>query len=242
MSNNYLERQYTISVSNVNAEFDITLKHVFELLQDIATEHADMLGFGWNALHNEGKVFVLSKMCVEFCGKIALNDTITLATWPVLPNRFFCDREFVGKDANGNVVLKATSRWCLLDLKQRNIINPSNIEHLYGGPYLEQTSGASAASEKLIADSSYTHCYDKTIRWSDLDMNKHVNNTNYPLYAMDCADSDNAFRPIKRVEVQYHSEAHCGDVLSLYSNQSDGCLRVVGKIADKVCFTAKIIF
>lgn len=242
MKVNYLERQYDITVSHVNAEFTVTKKHIFEMLQDIATDHADMLGFGWHALNSEGKVFVLSKMCVELDGEIRLGDCLTVTTWPTKPNRFFADREFVACNQDGQTVLRATSRWCLLDLNKRSIINPDSISHLYDGPYKEENSSVSAVSEKLNVDQSYTHNYDKVIRWSDLDMNKHVNNTNYPLYAMDCASEDLAFCAVKRIELQYHSEAHYGDVLSMYSKEVDKRLMVVGKIGDKVCFTAKISF
>lgn len=237
---NSLTKTYNIEISNVDANFNVTPKYIMEMLQDIATDHANLLGFGWHALRRENKVWVISK--IKFQHNIAPNtEKLKLTTWPLVPSRFFAQREFVGRDEQDNIVLRASSLWCLLDLETRRIINPHSIDHLYSGPYLEETSWLDGKWEKLAIDDSYSHCYTRTIRWTDLDMNRHVNNTNYTLYAMDCIDDVNFNKSVSAMEVTFHNECHLGDNVEIFANKSDG-LRCVGVMGDKVCFTAKVVF
>ena len=43
---NSLTKTYNIEISNVDANFNVTPKYIMEMLQDIATDHANLLGFG----------------------------------------------------------------------------------------------------------------------------------------------------------------------------------------------------
>lgn len=242
MINSVLTKHCDIAVSNVNANFRVTLKHVFELLQDIATEQADILGFGWTAMRDVNKVWVLSKMCVDFDRHIGLGESIQLSTWPTQPNRFFANREFVAKDKEGNRVFGAISKWCLVDLTTHSITNPNFVQPMFLGEYQPSACAVSDNVEKLVFDETYTHQYDKVVRWSDLDMNLHVNNTNYLNYAKDCASQNLVESNVKRVEVVYHCEAKIGDTLSIYSKEQDNVLKVIGKIQDKMCFTVSVVF
>ncbi len=237
---NSLTKTYHIEISNVDANFNVTPKYIMEMLQDIATDHANILGFGWNDLRKESKVWVLSKIKVESSIE---KDTsvINLTTWPLQPNRFFAGRDFIGTDGNGNVVLRATSIWSLLDIQSRKMLNPHDIDHLYGGPYLEKNAGVEAKWEKLTADESYGCRYVKNVRWTDLDINRHVNNTNYTQWAMDCIDSPDFNGKIRQMEVTFHSECLMGDEIKIMCNNGKS-LRCVGIKDGKTCFTAKFDF
>lgn len=242
MNISVMDKSSQITVSNVNTRFCVTLKHVFELLQDIATEHATQLGFGWEVMNSQGKVWVLSKMCVDFYQSVQLYDTINLTTYPTVPSKFFAGREFIAHNSKGEKVFGANSRWCLLDVVSRKILNPNSIEDVFMGQYQPSANAVSDNTDRLTLDDSYTLCYDKVVRISDLDMNNHVNNTNYVNYAKDCFTADMIDKQLKRVEVVYHSEAKLNDTIHIFSKVCQDSLCVIGKVQDKICFTTKMFF
>lgn len=76
----------------------------------------------------------------------------------------------------------------------------------------------------------------KTVRRSDLDLNGHVNNTNYATYASDVLSPE---EEILSMEIVFHKELKLGDTLTVYAKRQDNFVTVVGRRED-TCFSAVI--
>ena len=60
-----------------------------------------------------------------------------------------------------------------------------------------------------------------TIRYTDTDINGHMNNTNYPDMLFNALPNPEN-KVIKSIAISYQNEARCGDYLKLYMGKIDG--------------------
>ncbi len=239
MKSKLLSKNYQITTSNVDANNVATSKFLLQTFQDVAVLHANHLGFGWDVLNAEKKLWIVSKMSVVVHFPAMLGDEVVVTTWPSQPNKFFADRHFQVRRSDGTLLVEAISRWCIIDFDTRKMSNPAMVsQKYYQGEYLSDVTGATFSSKKVVVDDTFVLAYQRQVRWTDLDLNRHVNNTNYVDYALDCLDEsalDDSYTAA--FELTYHNECHFGEKLQLFSNVADGNHKVVGQKDNAVCFT-----
>ena len=108
----------------------------------------------------------------------------------------------------------------------------------YDGEYLEQVSGATFTAKKVVLDDTFGLSYTKQVRWTDLDLNQHVNNTNYVDFALDSLPYEDLLgKYASKFELTYHGECRHGDEVQVYSSQTNGEHVVVGQKNGATCFT-----
>lgn len=231
---------YTMDCKLYESNFDtsgvLSLHRVMEFLQDAAGEHAKQLGFGWDNLNVTSCLWVLSKIKIRF--EKALTKQVKgfkLYTWPLAPARFFAERCFVATDETGNRLFAATSIWLVIDRETRKIVSADKLKNIYKCDFDDARCDVAPDFERIRRDGSYVHCYDKTVRRSDLDVNGHVNNTNYVNYALD------VLVPSERVteaDIVYQKELMLGDTAQIWCKREGDNVYVVGERSE-TCFTVK---
>ena len=157
----------------------------------------------------------------------------TLYTWPLRPARFFAERCFAGVKED-RTLFSATSLWTVIDRNTRRIVSADKLNSIYRCDFDDAHCDVTADFVRLRRDESYVQCYTKTVRRSDLDVNGHVNNTNYVNYALD------VLQPGERVteaEIVFQKELLFGDTVTVYAKRESGKVYVIGE-RDETCFTA----
>lgn len=225
-----LEKTITVETGIEKADFlsNITAKYIMEILQKIATEHADEHNFGYKTLFPQGLAWVLNKIKLEFNRPIKVGEKISLTTWPLAPKHFSADRDFLAVDQNQEVIFKATSVWSLIDLNKRTLCSTDVIKNL-NVSYHDKRAFERADFNRFKLDDSFINSYTKTIKISDLDVNNHVNNTNYLSYALDCLDIESYSKHIKCVEIRFSEELLFGDKIDLLYKKENQNHYVIGK-------------
>ncbi len=225
-----LEKELIVEMSLDKADFGrkITAKFIMEILQKVATEHADEHDFGYKVLSVQNKAWVLNKIKLEFNRSIAVGEKITFKTWPLAPKHYTADRDYEAYDQSGEKIFKATSVWNLIDLEKRCLCSTDCIKDLKVS-YHEKRAFERAEFSRFKLDETFNLEYSKTIRISDLDVNNHVNNTNYLTYALDCLTTENYLKGIKVVEIRYSEELRINDALDLYYKNQENKHYIVGK-------------
>jgi acyl-ACP thioesterase len=119
-------------------------------------------------------------------GKIAAypewNDQIRISTWPSGARQFFVLRDFELTDTDNRPFAKALSAWLVIDLQRRR---PIRIE-----PFLarlkpiEGRHTIDGGLAKLPPIKYHTHETRFGVRFSDLDINQHVNNVKFVEWVM----------------------------------------------------------
>lgn len=223
------------------SDFDVTacvkLHRVMELMQDLATTHADNLGCGWDDMDKHGLFWILSKVKIEFYKPVTRHSRrFTLYTWPQPSNRLFIERRFSAVDGSGEELFSASTIWMILNRDNRVFASQQSIGEMYRCDFDTAPCTCSATFARIRRDESYTLAYQRQIRRTDLDINRHVNNTNYINYALDVLDENEL---VTAAEIVYHKELTLGDVISVYVKREGNKVYVTGE-RDVTCFTVKL--
>ena len=89
----FLCRDVHLQESDFDANSQLRHSHTLQFMQNLATDHAEMLGFGWHTMNDNGLLWVLGKIKVKYFKSITKPiKCFKLYTWPIAPSKFFADR------------------------------------------------------------------------------------------------------------------------------------------------------
>lgn len=93
----------------------IKISSVFNLLQDIASVHADKLRLGYKDLNDLDLSWVLSWAKLQMEHYPGLVDSVVIKTWPKCKNKLYSIRDYSARSEDGGVLFNATSTWLPLN-------------------------------------------------------------------------------------------------------------------------------
>ena len=192
-----------------------TLPMIGGFMLQAATKHAEERGFGYSAMTSQQRVWVLSRIAIEVF-EYPKNDTVmVLKTWVASVNRLFTERHFSFEDEQGREIGFAKSLWASIDLVTRK---PTNVLELEGlSDYITEKENPIEGMTKIPAlKDDYEIATDFVVKYSDVDINKHLNSMKYIEHFVDVFDID-MFREkeIRRIEINYISEGRYGIKLDI---------------------------
>ena len=146
-------------------------------------------------------------------------DVLTVESWPMPTTRSAFPRATAAYDQNGQPLFRCIRRWVLMDMDTRAMVLPGK-----SGIALEGTiRGIELATPSSILPKAAGSSKERTVGYTDLDRNGHVNNTRY----LDCVDdllSSEFHREHTATELSvcYFSEAKEGQLMQLDHQLLDG--------------------
>jgi medium-chain acyl-[acyl-carrier-protein] hydrolase len=210
------EDEYAISFYEVDTKNETFLPVLWSFMQETAWHHAEHLRLGYSDLMEHQYFWVLSRLSIQMEEYPRWGDRIKVKTWLTGTGRLFALRQFSIADFKGKVIGTAKSAWLVLDLKSRKPqkIEPvfKHIEHLFDGlPPAEEPPKISGPAHPKT-EKSYT------VRYSDIDMHHHVNNTKYLEWILDSYPIEmNQAHQIHSFEINFLGESSHGDEISIYT-------------------------
>ena len=195
--------------------------------QEAAEAHAVLYGCGYHHLITQNIVWVLSRMQMNIRRMPELLEPVRLETWHKRVERIFALRDFILYDAQDIPILWATSCWLLMDIESRKMLR---VEHIL--PHLAQVNipkeAIQTVPDKLTAPEGLALHHIHTVRFSDLDLNNHVNNTKYVEWALDCLSLEElSSRYISSFQINFNLEARYHDPVELFYAQTEHSSRYV---------------
>lgn len=233
----FLKRRFELFESDFDVDGNIKLNRFMQLMQNAATEHADKLGFGWDNLNSLGVLWVLSKVKIVFCSAITKDVAfVDVVTWPKSPDKFFANRLFEVYDDGGNHVASVLSVWAVIDKNARKFVSADKLADIYKADFDDAEIDVSPAFCRVRGGDDFVLAYSTAVRRSMLDINKHVNNTNYITFAYDATDG----RYPAEVEIVYHKEV-VGGAVDVYVKHDSAANAddIVGYSDGALCFTVR---
>lgn len=214
--------QDQLSVRSYDADQAGRLKpsSLFNYFQEAAWRHAEMLGFGYAALLEHDLFWVISRIQLEWADELRWGDEITVETWPKGVTKLFALRDFIVRRADGTEAVRATSAWLTLDLESKRPRRPENI--MDGSVMLEDDHAIEQFPGKIAMPTDLYHAASRVARYSDLDVNRHVNNARYVDWLFDALPPrpDMAV-PFTRMNVQFTGEARWNEELEVLTEVHD---------------------
>jgi acyl-ACP thioesterase len=168
---------FTVRVFETSANGTLAIRSLCDFLQEAAGNHARVLGVSVEDLLQRRLTWVLSRLRMQIHRLPVNGEPVTVRTWPSGIDRLFALRDFAVCDAQGRTIVSAVSAWLILDTRSRR---PVRIQGIFDPP---DTSGVPRAFEADLEKPP--ECMPPeventiSVRWSDLDVNQHVNNSRY---------------------------------------------------------------
>ena len=201
----------------VDATNTATLPAICQFFQEVASNHADELGFGRTMLIENQRAWMLSRLLVRMDRYPQVGDELVLKTWPSGTDRLLYVRDFQVESTGGEVLGAGVSGWVLMNMESRRPVHPRSGELDYdysetGPRALPDNPGKLGPCEAGIERVSHQ------VRYNDLDMNNHVNNIKYLEWLMESMDPD--FRRTHvptELEINFLAEALYGHRVTVFT-------------------------
>lgn len=236
---NIYEDIITLRTCDFDRYLRITASSVLDLFQEVAGAHAESLGIGFKATLEKNLLWVLTKVKFEIIKQPQIHTKVRVVTWPLTPSKITLRREYEVYSEDGELLIIGSSEWVFMHSELRRIMPAKDVYPDI--PLLEKMTFEEKFSKVKMPDVK-TKDYHLIPRFSDIDMNSHVNNTKYASFVLD------AFNPeekdeIKAVQIDYHREVKCGNRLLISYCLQEKELYAKGESSDsEVMFNCKIIF
>ncbi len=231
---NKLTEEIQFSYSYRDAYNNPFPSHILELFQDIGSDHADKLGVGYNEMVKKNIIWVITKNRYHIYQDMPY-DNLTLTTWPLQKGALSFDREYVIKDLNSNVIVKGTSKWCLVDINTRKLLLSKVIDYIGIEDFCTEVNFEDPY-ENLMEfehnEENYLKSFD--VNFSLLDHNFHLNNTHYASFIL---DSIKNIKGKKIIDLQINYLAECkfnDEIKTFYKEVDENTLMIEGIRQDDV--------
>ena len=214
--------RYDFVVEPFHADFTgkLTLCVLGNHLLNCAGFHAADRGFGIATLNEDHYTWVLSRIAIEMFDMPEAYSKFSIETWVENVYRLFTDRDFAILNAEGKPVGYARSVWAMISIETRK---PADLLSLHGGSITDYVCNKDCPIDKagrVKVGADVLPAAEVTARYSDIDINGHVNSIKYIEHILDLFPlSMYKDRMLKRFEVAYVAESYFGDVLTLYKEQ-----------------------
>lgn len=212
-----IEKIYPVSMSEVDMSGAVKPACLLNYMQDLAAKSIAHIGyqFSIDGLLEKGLGWFLIRYRIEFDEYPIGVKNVLVQTESRGVNRLTAYRDFECFDADtNNRLLRATSSWYIVDLKSKSLVN------------IAQEFPEFISFEKREDDLSLNKLrpFDNPdsekvfhVRYDDLDMNGHVNNTVYITWALESLDFDfRSSHKLKNLDIYFKQEVRYGeDIVSI---------------------------
>lgn len=230
--------KYCTKVTLYNSYFDLndrlTIKSILNIFQDVASIHAEFIGVGYEEMLRKNLYWVLSRIKLDIIRMPKINETVIVETWPHIKGRIDFDRDMKILSETGEVLIIATSKWCVIDTINRTLQRTDNINYI--GEYCDDVNYEGRFNKIIVPDNNKIEKFNHIVKFSDLDHNKHMNNTNYANLIVDAIDN----KCINHFEINYLNECKLNDIISISALKKEEGEYVVGAVNDQIAFVAYV--
>ncbi|MBO7251542.1 MAG: hypothetical protein J6V25_02825 [Oscillospiraceae bacterium] len=172
--------------------------------QQIAGQHCLKLSVDYDTLAKQRLFWAVTRHKVQITRLPVRGETIRIETWPMPTTRVAYPRSMVAYDQQGKELFRSISIWVLMDLDKRSMVLPGKSGITVDGTLL----GNELAVPGGLSAKNLTNSRSRTVCFTDLDRNGHMNNTRYLDWISDLLPSAfHAEHSIREFTVCYLSEA-----------------------------------
>jgi medium-chain acyl-[acyl-carrier-protein] hydrolase len=179
--------------------------YYFLLMQEVAGYHAYKNNLSIPHLLENKKTWVVTRTKMTIFDYAKWPSTIKVETWPQKPWQFYFPRVCRAFNSNDELLFESLSHWVVVDISNNRPVKPENFDYMKEpqsepaiiNPDLGRRIQFKAEGEKVTK-------YKPEIRYSDTDLNMHINNVTYLQWILDSFPFD--FRDqhqLQEVDITY---------------------------------------
>ena len=180
------KKEYLVSNNDVDSRFQLKVPAIFRYFQDVALLATETAKVDSVSLSKRNIDWVITRMAVEIKRLPKCNETIYVHTYPGKDMAMLYPRYFFITDKDDNVIIRSSSIWALIDNNTRKVIVDRDVISKLPE---EKCENQLPLPEKISIPEETNFLENRTIHYSDLDFNSHMNNVRYVEILMDTKDS-----------------------------------------------------
>ena len=192
---------------------------------EAAGKHALHYGVSIEELNEKNLTWVLSRLHVQVEAYPEWGDEVLVETWPSGLEGLFATREFfflgvADDDGERPILGRGTSAWLIVDLARKRPIRITSL--LSGVTPPDRPRALNDAFAKLKPPPEADHEQRFRVRYSDLDVNRHVNNVRYAEWAVESVPEAVLHTcRLQALELQFRAEATFGDTVIVETRRGE---------------------
>lgn len=198
--------------------------HLGNAMLNAADYHSSDRGYGVAELNKSHKTWVLSRLVIELEEAPVAYDKLSIETWVESAMRYFTSRNFAVSNADsGKVYGYGRSIWAMIDTDTRQPADLLSVKDGLIEKYVDTDKSCPIDKvSRVVVSHEAPFVREFVARYSDVDINGHINSVKYIEHILDLFDID-YYRShlLQRLEIAYVAEAHEGDTLRLYMEQKE---------------------
>ncbi len=209
---------YRINTHDCDPDGVVRASLVLRYMQETANLQMQNLGPSNEELRRNGMAFLLSRINMSLYHPLFAHDLITVTSWAVESRGVSFNRCYQIR-REGEVIAEAASVWGLIGIEDRRLIRVEDVKLGFGTDEALELDAPKRVH--IPRELNLSLVGERPIVYSDLDVNRHMNNTNYPDMLCDFIPDMEGKRVI-RLGITFAAEAKKGEVLKVYMTESDG--------------------
>ncbi len=214
----FYSKTYEVGSNLIDQNFDMRLPLLLGYMQEVAEQHSASLNIAWEDLQKKNCFWTLYRIGLQIEEMPHWHDEITITTWANPSDNLIQPRAFEIKNQQ-KTLIRATTLWTVLDTR---LFKPQKVYEIIGSdlPTHRIENGFPSINLKIpkIFTNQLTPKCHREVLFSDIDTNKHVNNTRYVCWLLDSYPIDflNA-NTLQSIIINYTMQAHIGDLYEIYT-------------------------
>ena len=204
----FYAKKYPICYHEMDFNRALKPSALMNFLQDMATENAEMLGFGPSFVFPRNYAWFLIKYRMEFDEYPSVLDDLVIKTEARGISKIIASRDFEICTPDNKRLGRVASNWMMIDLSNKSILPLTKVVDFMAA---FQKRESDLQFEKISALSKVD--FEKTfeIRFDDIDVNQHVNNANYIVWAFEALPYEfKSTHRLKTLDIVYKKEIAYG--------------------------------
>ncbi len=200
----YYSDKYTVTSHNVDVNNNLRPTMLAQFMQETANHHMRDRKPSYYDLFAVGKAFIVTRMAMEVEEQIHQYDNIEVKTWRCPEKAATFIRCFL-IERDGKICARAYTEWAVANRNTGKLCRADEVDisNYESGEPLEMSVPIRFRFPK---DTPWERVGSKTVMYSDVDMNMHMNNTRYMdmlwNYIPDIMD-----RKVNSISIRYMAEA-----------------------------------
>jgi medium-chain acyl-[acyl-carrier-protein] hydrolase len=167
-----------IGYFHVDQHHSIRLSSLFQLMQEAAIHQANQYEIGTNIMKDKGESWILNRVVMELTRYPKLNEAITIQTWATRLAHFKGFREFRIL-SEGELIGRASTLWLYINLSSK-MFAKLPMEAVKAFPVRPDEVFVQGLDRlRLPKPGPGAPSTSVSLRYSDIDGNRHVNNAAY---------------------------------------------------------------
>lgn len=207
-----IENIYPVSMSEEDMNYCVKPAALLNFMQDLAAKSIAHIGYEYSVdgLLERGLGWFLIRYRIEFDDYPREVKNIKVQTECRGVNKMTTYRDFECFDADtGKRLLRSVTSWYIVDLKNKSLVN---ISQEFPDFLVFEKREDDLVLSKIRPIKDYDSEKVFHVRYDDLDMNGHVNNTVYITWAMEALDFDfRSKHKLKNLDIYFKHEVCYGD-------------------------------